>query len=291
MFKIYNGIISEKIDQRDFEFAGDINELNLPIPLNAQKGVYYNQKEVSDMSCTIHACMGAITDLTGYVFSLEERKKLWEEAKKQGASDSYGWYVSDAVNLVRKYVNTLGIGNFVTVRTTFGSDVFYKAIKQGYSGIGIYKGNKLYNEDIADDGVVEETNLTGNSTYSHCIRYVWGIGVEVRDNYLGSKTWKNEYKIKYELELYKNSVISPTVYFFVEDSPTLPLNRKLLERLEDRLVYCPDVDKFGIVKNGKLEVFAGKHISETFKYKYKNTNESYTLGLNLKDFKSIGFKN
>jgi hypothetical protein len=285
---IKNGIISDKIDQRDFEFAGDINELNLPAPKNILKKVWYNQNEVSSMSCTLHASLGAFTDLTGYKFSLEERKKLWEEAKKQGASDNFGWYMSDAVNLVRKYVNTLGLGTFISIRTAFGSDVFYKAIKQGYSAIGMYSGNKLYNEDIADDGIVECTNLAGASTYSHCIRYVWGTGVEVRDNYLGSKTWVNEYRIEKEVELYKNGVIGSSAYFLVEDSPALPIDRKLVERLNNRVVYNNELQAFAIIKNGVATKLKGKDMSELFAFKWSTTNESYVLGLDKTNWSKIG---
>lgn len=287
---ILNGVLGENIKDTDFELVGAIDDNNLPLPKFSNKDVYYNQNDVSSMSCTIHACLSAFTDQTGYVFSLEERKKLWEEAKKLGASDNFGWYVSDAVNLVRKYVNTLNKGTFITIRCAFGSDTFYKAIKKGYSSIGIYNGNANYNADIADDGVVEEKELTGSSTYSHCIRYVWDNSVAVRDNYLGSKTWVNKYKIQNEVDLYKNSVIGSSAFFFVEDTPEIQkiLDKKLLARLENRVVYNNELQAFAIIKNGVATKLNGKDMSELFAFKWDKTKESYVLGLDTNNWNKIG---
>jgi hypothetical protein len=293
MEEIKNGVISEIYGDKDYELAGADSIQKLPIAPNRFNGIQYHQPDISDMSCTMHGCLTAFSSLTGYKFSDNQRLEIWELCKKQGASDKYGFYLNKAVDIVRDYVNKLEFSKFVTFRVAIGFDEYYEVMKKGYMVVTGYNGNSKWNED-KKDGVLENTEF-GASTYSHIIASYDNSPqtkneVTFVDSYVKTSP-KNIYKIPDIIPLYQNNTIFKYGYVFAYDEVLIALNTKLIQRLEDRLVYCPDVDKFGIVKNGKLEVFAGKHISETFRFKYKNTNESYTLGLNLKDFKSIGFKN
>lgn len=257
--KIFTGLLGEKIDPRDYEFAGDITAQNLPKAKNTLRKVWYNQTEVSQNSCTLHAALGAFSDLTGYEFSLQERKDLWATALTKGASDNYGWYIVDAVNLVRDYVNTkLNLGKFVSIRVPLASDIFYTALKQGYSVVAGYNGNQEYNNDINDNGVVNEFNLTGSSTYGHAIRVVDTDTstqnlVEVRDNYKGSTTWKNEYQIASILELYKNGVFFSSGYIFAYDIPEVKvlIDQKLTAKFENRIIFNVKTGEYAKIEGGK----------------------------------------
>ncbi|HOC97397.1 MAG TPA: hypothetical protein PKJ54_03895 [Candidatus Pacearchaeota archaeon] len=72
------------------------------------------------------------------------------------------------------------------------------------------------------------------------------------------------------------------------DKANLVLDTKLLQRLENRVVYNDKVKKFAIIKDGVAHLLPGKDMSELFKYKWDKTNESYVLGLNDDNWKNIG---
>ena len=74
------------------------------------------------------------------------------------------------------------------------------------------------------------------------------------------------------------------------ENANVVVDRKLVERLENRVIYNPDKDKFAIIKNGKAIELKGKNMSELFAHKWSNTNESYVLGLDKSNWLKIGLK-
>lgn len=291
--RINNGILGEKISERDYEFAGAIDENNLPKSKNSFKKVWYNQNDVSSMSCTLHAALGAFSDLTGYEFSLQERKDLWNQALLLGASDSFGWYVLDAVDLVRKYVNTLGIGKFATVRMITAGEVFKLALKQGYSIVTGYNGNESYNKDIQDDGIIQ-SSLIGAKTYSHAIRLVdtdtsSPYEVEVRDNYLGASWWDNDYIVKDIITMYSSGTWFSSGYIFVYDEPVIEkiIDKKLTTRFENRMIYNKELNQFAVIKGGKKVMFSKMYDLLTAA-KWADTKDSYATGVTLDNWNKIG---
>jgi len=223
---IKNGVIADKIDERDFLVSNNIDK-EFPLAKHTYKDtkIEYNQKEVHENSCTLHSALGAFSDLTGYKFSISERKKLWEEAKKRGASEDWGWYLVDAVNLVREYVNTLNIGKFITARVGIATSEFYQVLKRGYSVATSYNGNEAYNTDLLDDGIIQDGKV-GDRAYGHAMR-VYDITPDTKsnicavDNYTGSKTWKNHYIIDNIERLYSNGTWNVNGYVFLYDEPDI----------------------------------------------------------------------
>ena len=205
----------EEYDDRDYELAG--GEFKLPQASSTywDKQTQYNQTLVSKVSCTVHAAAGAFSDQTGNQLTTEQLIEIWSLALKDGASNSWGWFVNKAVQLIRKYMNNLGY-DVVTFRMVLCSDEFYEALKKGYSVVTGYRGNKNYNLDLEADGILDGDSFP-NSTYGHSIRMINENSNSIKiivDNYKGRKY--NTYSIKKgNLEpLWKNGVFFNSGYIF-----------------------------------------------------------------------------
>lgn len=199
----YFGIIAEKIDERDYLGEG----YELP---RSPKGtdsfvkngeICYDQREVSKVSCTVHAAMTSYSGLTGYEFTLEERKDIWDDALARGANPNVGWYLHDAVHLVYDYVNEReDLPNVEYRRYEVRSDAFGTALRLGYVPVIGYRGNRAYNLDRDDDAIIQSVDV-GASTYGHALtaRYLKGSMYEghnlsgIIDNYPPRST--NFYKV------------------------------------------------------------------------------------------------
>lgn len=185
--KNYYGVIAEKIDERDY-LASDVEIPRAPRGTNSfvlNGATQYNQKDVSPVSCTVHGAIGAYSDLTGYKFQLEERQEIWQEALNRGANPDKGWYILDAVALVREWVNENCDDKVDYYRTIVGTGEYGEIMRKGYSPIVGYSGNKLYNADRDDDGILNNIDFS-TATYGHCIRTNYSIGDEfdrLVDNY------------------------------------------------------------------------------------------------------------
>jgi len=190
----YFGALEEKIDERDYQLCSGM--LNLPEPSCTfdNERIEYEQNEVSNVSCTLHGALGALSDNLGIRFSLEERKELWKRALELGAQEGFGWYVNQAVNLVRDFAREKGY-DVLTFRVMLGSEEFYEAIKLGYSVTTGYRGNGNYNRDIKADAVLDGTDF-GKTTYGHCLRMLKDQPKEMVDNYPQSRPNSNIYRIK-----------------------------------------------------------------------------------------------
>ena len=170
--------------------------LNLPEPSNKFTDITYEQDEVSNCSCTLHGALGALSDLLGTKFSLEDRKALWERALALGAQEGLGWYVDKAVKLIRDFAREKG-HDILYFRVMLGSEEYEDAIKKGYSVVTGFRGNASYNQDISD-GVLDGINFT-DLTYGHCLRLtemvVNPINESVVDNYPLSRPKSNIYRV------------------------------------------------------------------------------------------------
>lgn len=165
----YFGVIKEVTSDTDFQLGG---ALNLPTPkgtFESSGQIQYNQTEVSSNSCTLHGALGAVSDLTGYRFTLAERQALWEQAKMLGASDIDGWYINKAVDLVRQYWNKQNPDDQLTSFVVqVGSPQWNAVIQKEYSCVFGYSGNALYNTEKAKLDITDTS--FGTLDYSHCIR-------------------------------------------------------------------------------------------------------------------------
>jgi hypothetical protein len=167
----YYGVIDEKTDDRDW-LGADFELQRAPKGTSSfllNGATQYNQKDAGRNSCTIHGAMGAYSDLTGYKFSVEERNEIYQEAVRRGLDPNVGWYILDAVKLIRDWVNKNCKDKVNFLRYNVGSADFEKAMSFGYSPILGYRGNALYNKDRDDNGVLDGTEFI-NTIYGHCLR-------------------------------------------------------------------------------------------------------------------------
>lgn len=130
--------------------------------------ITYDQRDIHPMSCTIHAAMGAMSDLTGHKFDIEERNEVLERAIK-GGLDYNGWWVNKAVHLVHEYSKELGIYNGKYKRVAVGSTQFFNAMRSGYSMITGFGGDSRLMADMSD-GLLDRP-LSNNDFY-HAITIV-----------------------------------------------------------------------------------------------------------------------
>jgi len=207
----FYGVKAEFTSDTDFQLGGALNLPPAKATFESSGKIQYNQTEVSANSCTLHGSLGAVSDLTGYRFTLEERKALWDQAKMLGASDIDGWYISKAVDLVRQYWNKQNPTNqLVSFRIDVGSPQWNAVIEKGYSIVVGYQGNGSYNAD-EKTGVLDETSF-GTSTYAHCIR------MKDKDELIYNEDIDNYYPI-YTTNIYevpKNNIqalVNNNVYF------------------------------------------------------------------------------
>jgi len=217
--KGYYGCLGTGEDTRDYLGA----EITFPKAPNKYSGIQYNQKEVSLVSCTVHSAYGAYSDVTGYKFTLEERKAIWNKAIELGANPDKGWWVQSAAKLIADTK-----GDVAYYRVNLGQDDFEDAIKKGYSVMTGFKGNlKEYNADYKEDGVLDLTKISFSS-YAHSIRLADGDTEDTYniliDNYYGSRPQYNVYSIPKEnfKELVANEVFFPSGYIYITKNTMEP---------------------------------------------------------------------
>jgi len=225
----YYGALEDTYSLNDWQLAGGF-DLKPAYKTFKESNIQYNQNDVSTVGCTLFASMGAYSDLTSYEFPMEDRKKLWKMALNRGAKEGWGWYIHQAVDLVRMYME-----NVSSFRVEVGSDEFFDVLDKGYSVVGGYRGNKLYNEDFLEDGVLDELAF-GESTYGHAIRIskdddTYSI---IIDNYKGIHKY-NVYKVSKEhfFGLIENGVFFRSGFvFLLKDTFSLPKQKAPLWALK-----------------------------------------------------------
>ncbi len=187
----YYGVISDTYKEGDYQLAGGVTTLQQAEHSYWENKIQYNQLRVSPVSCTLMAAIGAYSDLTGERVELSTLQELWAEALRRGAKPDWGWYIHEAVDLVRQHFG--GLNSF---RVEVGSDEFFEAMDKKYSIIGGFRGNALYNQDVKD-GILHKIEF-GQTTYGHAIRMTKGNNDIYRltvDNYAGHND-VNTYRIR-----------------------------------------------------------------------------------------------
>lgn len=95
----------EQYSDKDWNWKWDLIEKPSKNFLNTWK-TEYNQNEVHKSSCYAHWPFTAITAITGYEFSLEERKKIVDECWTKDWADPTRWgKFQESVNFMCQYVN------------------------------------------------------------------------------------------------------------------------------------------------------------------------------------------
>ena len=215
----YFGVIGEQYDERDYLVTDDV-----VIP-RALKGTdsyvkngetQYNQLKGGKYSCTVHGAMGAYSDLTGYIFTEEEQKEIWQMALDRGANPNLGWYINKAVALVREWVNEHCPIKVDYYRLDVASFDFLAVMRLGYSPIVGFRGSQLHSEDKAD-GILDNVSFS-KTVYSHCLRCNWSLFDEydrIVDNYPYKKI--NVYKVPTRnwKKLIENNIFFKSAYIYL----------------------------------------------------------------------------
>jgi len=214
--EICSGVLGDGWEESDYQLLGGVVVLPYPRNTFATNKIQYHQPDIGANSCTVHKSMGMVSDLTGIRWSDEQRANVWAEAIKLGADPKIGWYLKNAVDLVRVKAKEFFNLDLKTFVFELDSEEAADALDKGYTlGVG-FNGNAAYTRDKNDDGVLGGVDFKPKS-YGHAIRLAPGGDVEVLavDNY--SKTAKhNIYRISKEnlKALIKNGVFFRRAYVF-----------------------------------------------------------------------------
>lgn len=192
----------EFYDENDYEWEifNDIIETPSLNFLNTWE-IQYNQLDIHPLSCFVHWVMGAISDLSSYEFTKDQRKEITNLARQEDwANPIWGWYFQPAVKFVVKYFNeTLNQEKDSWLSYyRLGRKDFEKALNKGYSIItGLYV-SKWYSEDKNDDWIINFSKEHWGNWYWHQVRITKkqdSIYEIVVDNYYWVKK-NNVYKLE-----------------------------------------------------------------------------------------------
>lgn len=189
-----------RVNEKDWIYNNQ--QLTLPeSTYNEEKRAFW-QSEVHKYSCSLHACITAITNQYPIVtYSLEDRKNLLAFAVTKGFSKEWGWYMSSAVACVAEWS-----------RKNKGIELNYYRVnwkhyrKLAYLGFGVITGFQIkegFGNDRFDDG--ELNGSSGEYTdikYGHLVslwavkKFLWYKHLIYVDNYADKHKY-NETKINH----------------------------------------------------------------------------------------------
>lgn len=225
----YYGSLGDEMNESDYQLGSDI-EIARAKNKFTDHNITYDQDEVSSVSCTIHGAMTALSSLTGYRFSLDERKELWQKAVEKGANPNVGWWTNKAVDLVREYWNGKNPDNRVySFRSSMLSQKSRMMLRLGYTAVVSHRGNSKFNSD-KNDGVLDKI-IFGDTTYGHVLSRAYSPGEtfdKIINNYPSTHKF-NIYKVptKNFPSLVQNRVFFAPAYFYVLDykdsNPIVPI--------------------------------------------------------------------
>lgn len=216
----FYGAIPENPPDTDYQLVAGVFDLPTPRHTFAEKGIQYNQKDIGlPVGCTIVSKATQVSNLTGYRYPDSELQKLWKidlAYPKDPANNEVGGYQSTAVDIVRDNFHE----PLVSFRINLISPEADLAFEKGYMLDVLYHGNEEFNLDHYIDGILNQTKLTGLSTYGHNISAVImkkGDMYKVMvDNYSAEGSTLNTYSVPSEnlKALVANGVFSPQSYVF-----------------------------------------------------------------------------
>ena len=190
----------------------------------------YNQKEVSGMSCTNAGNYTTVSNVLNVDYPLEIRKKLWETSKSLGASDSKGWAIAKATDVIRKEWNERNPDKkIVSFRENFLAPKFWEYANVGHHFVmGGYVSSQYWH-DALDDGVLDEFYSKGN--FGHC----WsGFKKDDKtlvfvDNYPYRNHNSYEVKIDDAYKLKRAGTLFHSAYFFIDEHDMKVANGEIPE--------------------------------------------------------------
>jgi len=196
---------------------GMIPDLPKPKYTFYDKQIQYNQLDTWATDCTLYASMWAVSDLTGKVWTIEERREIHNMAVNKWLSATEWRWLHKAVDLVRK-----NSSNLSTLRVRIWSDDFWNVMQLWYSVVTGYKTSRQHREDAQDNCIIEDGSIA-DWWLAHCIRLF-----EPNDS---DYMIDNYYEVK-KCNVYKHNVLKEHIanwlffnywYIYFETIP-MPIN-------------------------------------------------------------------
>jgi len=131
--------------------------------------IAYNQKEISPVSCSLHACMTVISNHTGYKFTLEQRKEILDFAVSRGFDTKWGWYMDKAVKCVVDYCNDELDMDLVYARVKWKQ--YEELAKKGFGIVCGYKSRTGMGKDRSDGILGDDGIKYGSEAYGHLVSF------------------------------------------------------------------------------------------------------------------------
>lgn len=159
----------------------------------------YNQwaNDWSQNSCTIFAALGMYSDLTNYEFSISEIKEAdelsYEPWYSHNRERGRGWYVKDAVDCIRKYVNGRKdlVEKYWKVASyrisKYNDDIIEWCLDKLYTIDWNYCPTTKFHQDYLTDGMVDGTDFWTQTNWHSVdiIKKEWQRSV--KNSYKGTK--------------------------------------------------------------------------------------------------------
>jgi hypothetical protein len=194
----FYGCRGEETEETDYQLVAGVFDLPRPRHTFDDFLIQYHQPEISGISCTLHAALTSISALTGYRFTIEQRRFLWDEAMKDpGYLPGKGWYINRAVALVRRFASLWLKEEFVYYRFELGSEEHMSIADKGYLFVTGYSGNIEYGKDYID-GRLDLIKLAQPVSYAHSL----SNGDEPNDS-VDHRIIDNYFKITDGVNIYK----------------------------------------------------------------------------------------
>jgi len=203
-FKVSSATI-ESYGDKDWIYYNDIIEKPSCNFENTLK-IQYNQKEVHKRSCFLHAPFTALTALTWYKFTLEERKAIVGQAfDTEWADESYWGYFKESCKFLAKWYNENKVSKDQHIwYYRIWKDKFEKALNKWYLIISGYTVEQGQRADWNDDWIYNNSwGEYWKDYWGHCI-CVWNVDWKrsIIDNYPWDKT--NVIEDWWTLKMFKN---------------------------------------------------------------------------------------
>ena len=244
-----NGLLGVGLKASDYS----ILLLNTIIPESknnfATNRITYNQG--NSYACTLFSAFCLIANKFNLDFIDDEwiLNKWYNDAvPNYGANPGVGWYISSAVDYVRRWFNNQPelVEAHGTLRTGFATFPYswnkgeYKEkqlklveelINKGHDFCGGHFGSSEYNEDFQSDGVLNLKKLS-NPTYAHAVCLSGDLEGEfdMNSDLLVANSWKgvqnNVYRLQYIQDLVDNGVLFQTFYCFFSEKDEIVFDGK-----------------------------------------------------------------
>jgi len=277
-----NGLLGVGIKSSDYS----ISLANTLIPESKQNfatnQITYNQG--NSYACTLYACYTLISNKFNIYFEDSFLQEQWRLACLQGANPKAGWYISSAVDFVRRWFNSqpdlvekhgkliTGFSSFPYSwdRGEYKTDriaLIEELINKKIDIVGGHNGSREYNNDFKSDGVLNLKKLS-NPSYAHCISMSGDIeGVfDMDSDLIVPNSWKgtanNVYRLQHIQDLVDNGVLFPEFYTFFSERDeikfdgkdyTANIDNELVKRFNNQYVMLSEsTGSIYDVRNDKL---------------------------------------